>query len=74
MEEQMENFKYNDWRDKLGKTLKNDKVIVDGSEQNLCTILDNDDKLRGKIRYNSFTETIQKSDLPWGKLRRQNVA
>lgn len=67
MEEQMENFKYNDWRDKLGKTLKNDKVIVDGSEQNLCTILDNDDKLRGKIRYNSFTETIQKSELPWGK-------
>jgi hypothetical protein len=50
MEEQMENFKYNDWRDKLGKTLRNDKVIVDGSEQNLCTILEYDDKLRGKIR------------------------
>ena len=43
MEEQMENLKYNDWRDKLGKTLKNDKIIVDGSEKNLCIILDNDD-------------------------------
>ncbi len=68
MEEQMENLQYNDWRDKLGKTLKNDKVIVDGgSEQNLCTILDNDDKLKGKTRHNCFTETIQKSELPWGK-------
>jgi hypothetical protein len=47
--------------------MRNDKVIVDGSEQNLCTILDNDDKLRGKIRYNSFTETIQKSDFALGK-------
>ena len=67
MEQQMENLKYNDWRDKLGKTLKNDKIIVDGSEKNLCVILDNDYRLKGKIRYNCFTETIQKSGLPWGK-------
>lgn len=31
----MNDFKYNDWRDKLSKSLKNDKVIVDGSESNL---------------------------------------
>lgn len=62
----MEDLKYNNWRDKLSKTLKNDKVIVDGSESNICTILQNDTQLSGKIRYNCFTETIQKFGLPWG--------
>ena len=67
MSSQMDDFKYNDWRDKLSKSLKNDKVFVDGTESNLCLILENDEKLKGKILYNCFTETIQKTDLPWGK-------
>lgn len=66
MNNPMEDLKYNNWRDKLSKTLKNDKVIVDGSESNICTILQNDTQLSGKIRYNCFTETIQKFGLPWG--------
>lgn len=32
-----------------------------------CLILENDERLKGKILYNCFTGFIQKTDLPWGK-------
>lgn len=32
---------------------------------NLVTILENDERLRGKIRYNDFSSIIEHDELPW---------
>ncbi|MCF0178161.1 MAG: hypothetical protein HUJ90_06000, partial [Bacteroidales bacterium] len=55
-----------DWHELLTVTTKKDVETVDNTVTNICIILENDGFLRGRLRYNAFTDNIERGEMPWG--------